>query len=118
MAKPIDFWFSIGSTYTFLSVMRLEAAERENGISFTCRPFSVRAIMIEQNNVPFRGKPVKMAYMWRDIARRAEARGRTTMLPAPYPLEGFDLANQVAVLAAGEGWCLTYAKAFYRRWFQ
>jgi 2-hydroxychromene-2-carboxylate isomerase len=39
-------------------------------------------------------------------------------VPSPYPIEEFDLANQVAVLAAGEGWCLGYAKAFYRRWFQ
>jgi 2-hydroxychromene-2-carboxylate isomerase len=118
MTQPIDFWFSIGSTYTFLSVMRLEAAAREHGVSFVCRPFSVRVLMVEQNNIPFRGKPVKTAYMWRDIERRAEARGLATALPAPYPLEGFDLANQTAVLAAREGWCLDYAKAFYRRWFQ
>ena len=98
MTRPIDFWFSIGSTYTFLTVMRLDKVERDHGLTFTFRPFSVRVIMVEQNNVPFRGKPVKAAYMWRDITRRAEARGLSTRLPAPYPLEGFDLANQVAVV--------------------
>jgi 2-hydroxychromene-2-carboxylate isomerase len=118
MAKSIDFWFSIGSTYTFLTVMRLESVSRESGVVFECRPFSVRVMMVEQNNIPFRGKPVKMAYMWRDIERRAQALGLSTVLPSPYPIEEFDLANQVAVLAAGEGWCLGYAKAFYRRWFQ
>ena len=25
MSSPIDFWFSIGSTYTYLSVMRIDA---------------------------------------------------------------------------------------------
>jgi hypothetical protein len=32
--------------------------------------------MIEQKNVPFAGKPIKMAYMWRDIERRAHLRLR------------------------------------------
>ena len=118
MPRPIDFWFSVGSTYTFLSVMRLDGMEREHGVSFVLRPFSVRVIMVEQNNIPFRGKPVKAAYMWRDIERRAQARGLAARLPAPYPLEGFDLANQVAVLAAREGWCRAYVRAFYGSWFQ
>ena len=70
MPRPIDFWFSVGSTYAFLSVMRLDSVEREHGVSLTWKPFSVRVIMVEQNNIPFRGKLVKTAYMWRDIARR------------------------------------------------
>ena len=69
--KPIDFWVSIGSTYSYLSVMRLADVERETGVSFDWRPFSVRAIMIEMDNIPFAKKPVKARYMWRDIERRA-----------------------------------------------
>ena len=34
VAEPIQFWFSIGSTYTYLSVVRLEAVEREYGVAF------------------------------------------------------------------------------------
>jgi 2-hydroxychromene-2-carboxylate isomerase len=118
MRRPIDFWFSIGSTYTFLSVMRLEAAQRQNDVNFNCRPFDIGVLLVEQNNIPFRGKPVKLAYMWRDIERRARARGRSVTVPVPYPLECYDLANQVAVLAAREGWCLEFAKVFYKRWFE
>jgi hypothetical protein len=29
---PIDFWFLIGSTYTYLSVMRLKDVERATGV--------------------------------------------------------------------------------------
>ena len=54
--------------------MRLHAVAAETGYAFRWRPFSVRAIMIEQKNIPFVGKPVKLAYMWRDIERRARAR--------------------------------------------
>lgn len=30
----IDFWFTMGSTYSFLTVMRLSEVERSTGISF------------------------------------------------------------------------------------
>jgi 2-hydroxychromene-2-carboxylate isomerase len=113
----IDFWVSIGSTYSYLTVMRLKSVEEASGISFRWRPFSVRAIMIEQKNIPFVGKPVKMAYMWRDIERRARNYGFEPKLPAPYPLAEFDLANRVAILAASEGWCPDYAVSAYRGWF-
>jgi 2-hydroxychromene-2-carboxylate isomerase len=114
----IDFWFSIGSTYTYLSVMRLAEVERSSGIGFRWRPFSVRQIMIEMDNIPFRTKPAKMAYMWRDIERRAGMYGFPVRLPAPYPLAEWDIANRVAVLGAGEGWVAEYARATFRRWFQ
>lgn len=118
MQPSIDFWFSIGSTYTYLSAMRLPAIARESGIRFVPRPFSVRAIMREMDNIPFANKPVKAAYMWRDIARRAARYGLRPSLPAPYPLKEFDRANRVAVVAAEEGWCDAYLAAAYRRWIE
>ena len=114
----IDFWVSVGSTYSYLTVSRLKSVESASGVSFRWRPFSVRAIMIEQNNIPFVGKPVKLAYMWRDIGRRARGYGLAPRLPAPYPLKEFDLANKIAVLAETEGWCADYVSAAYRRWFE
>ncbi|MCC6006329.1 MAG: DsbA family protein [Rhodobacteraceae bacterium] len=116
--KPIDFWFSIGSTYTCLTVMRLPAYVRERGVTVIWRPFNVRAIMMEQANIPFSGKPVKSAYMWRDIARRAGKYGLSVSVPAPYPLEHLPLANQVALLGMQEGWGQDYVVATYHRWFQ
>ena len=118
MGQAIDFWFSIGSTYSYLTVMRLPDVERDSGIAFTWRPFSVRKIMVEMNNIPFAEKPVKTVYMWRDLERRAEGYGLPVKVPAPYPLKEFDLANKVAVLGAKEGWCADYVRATYRRWFQ
>ncbi len=116
--RQIDFWFSIGSTYSYLTVMRLQQAAAESGIRFDWRPFSVRKIMVEQNNIPFSDKPVKSAYMWRDIERRAAGYGFPCKVPAPYPLEEFDLANKVAILGRDEGWCEGYVVATYKRWFQ
>ena len=113
----IDFWFSTGSTYTYLTVSRLPAFAAANGVRFNWRPFSVRAIMREQNNSPFAGKPVKSAYMWRDIERRAAMYGLEAKVPAPYPLKEFDFANKLAILGLAEGWGIPYIQASYRRWF-
>ena len=119
MSGPtIDFWFSIGSTYTYLTVMRIDAVAKAQDVAFRWRPFSVRAIMIEQKNIPFMGKPIKAAYMWRDIERRSERYGFPARVPAPYPLSEFDRANKIAVLASQEGWCPPYVRESYRRWFQ
>jgi len=87
------------------------------GVEIRYNPFNVRTIMIEQNNIPFRTKPVKLAYMWRDIERRAALYGLPFAGPAPYPLKDVSLADGVALLGAREGWCLEYTAAVYRRWF-
>lgn len=114
----IDFWYSIGSTYSYLTVMRLAEVERTSGVRFRWRPFNVRHVMVAQNNIPFKDKPVKTAYMWRDIERRARRSGLAPSLPAPYPLPGLVLANLVATLGAEEGWAEDYTRATYRRWFE
>ncbi|WP_299789400.1 2-hydroxychromene-2-carboxylate isomerase [uncultured Marivita sp.] len=115
--QAIDFWYSIGSTYSYLTVMRLDDYCEAEGISVNWRPFNVRAIMVEQNNVPFKDKPVKTAYMWRDIERRADLYGLPLAVPAPYPLEHLVLANQVALLGMQEGWGKSFTIASYRAWF-
>lgn len=114
----IDFWYSIGSTYSYLSVMRLPKVVRAAGVAFRWLPFDVRHIMLEQNNIPFRSKPVKAAYMWRDIERRADGYGLHPVLPAPYPLPELVFANRVAIVGAEEGWAEDYTRATYQRWFE
>ena len=116
--KEIEFWFSIGSTYTYLSVTRLKEVEQKFEVKFSWQPFSVRKIMLEMDNVPFPPtKQVKADYMWRDIERRAQGYGFEAKVPAPYPLNEFDLANRIAVIGMQEGWCSEYVIATYRRWF-
>lgn len=114
--KTFDFWFSIGSTYSFLTVHRIDEAAMEAGVHVTWRPFSVRVLMQEMDNSPFAGKPAKERYMWRDLQRRAERLGIKLDVPVAYPLEHFDRANRIAILASQEGWCESYVKATYRYW--
>ena len=115
----IDFYFSIGSTYTYLAVTRILDVEKKHQVHFNWKPFSVRAIMKEMNNIPFpKDKLNKVNYMWRDIERRAEGYGFFAKTPVPYPLSEFDLANQIAILALDKGWGIDYVRLTYKKWFQ
>ena len=114
----INFWFTMGSTYTYLSVMRLPELERSTGISFRWRPFHLLVILQEMKHVPFADKPAKSAYMWRDIERRAAMYGFAASVPAPYPAKQSVVANLVAVVGMREGWGADFARAAYRRWFE
>ena len=117
--KDIDFYFSIGSTYTYLSVTRILDVEKKHQVKFNWKPFSVRMIMKEMNNIPFpKDKINKVNYMWRDIERRAEGYKFFAKTPVPYPLSEFDLANQIAILGLKMGWGVNYVRLTYKKWFQ
>ena len=117
-ADPIDFWFTMGSTYSYLSVMRLADLERSSGIRFRWRPFHLLVILQEMKHVPFADKPAKSAYMWRDIERRAAMHGLPVSLPVPYPAKQSIMANLVAIVGMRQGWGVDFVRAAYRRWFQ
>jgi 2-hydroxychromene-2-carboxylate isomerase len=117
MPRELDFFFYIGSTYTYLAVNRIEEIAAQAEVSIRWRPFNVPSIMIEQNNRPFIGKPVKLQYMWRDLERRANRYGIPFKSIPDYPVDPERLANRVAVVASLEGWCPEYTKATYRAWF-
>lgn len=117
MPPQLDFFFYLGSTYTYLSLNRAAKMATHAGVDLRFRPFNVRAIMIEQNNRPFVGKPVKLAYMWRDIERRAQRHGIPFGSSPKYPIDADGLANRVATLAALEGWCAQFTQAAYAAWF-
>ena len=115
---PIDFWFTMGSTYSYLSVMRIGELEQSTGIRFRWRPFHLLVLLQEMKHVPFADKPAKCAYMWRDIERRATMYGLAVSVPAPYPAKQSILANLVATVGMRQGWGPDFVRAAYRRWLQ
>jgi len=117
--QEINFWFSIGSTYTYLTVSRLsEIIEAEN-LKINFFPFSVRTVMKDMDNIPFPpSKKPKVDHMWRDIQRRAmHYKISVPEVPVPYPLKDLDLANCVAIVGLQEGWILKYLEETYKLWF-
>jgi 2-hydroxychromene-2-carboxylate isomerase len=114
----IDFWFTMGSTYSYLSVMRLPELQRTSGVLFRWRPFHLLVILQEMKHIPFADKPIKSAYMWRDIERRAAMYNLPARLPAPYPVKQSIFANLVATVGMREGWGPDFVRAAYQRWIQ
>ncbi len=119
MTKPITVWLSIGSTYSYLTALRINAIKQEKGLNLLVKPISIRAIMKSMDNIPFPpSKKTKVDYMWRDIERRAEWYGLPKpKLPAPYPLQAFDQANKVGIVLNQQGKYLEYFEETYRIWF-
>jgi 2-hydroxychromene-2-carboxylate isomerase len=117
MSDVVDFWFTMGSTYSYLSVTRLGDVQRSTSVSFRWRPFHLLLILRDMKHVPFADKPAKATYMWRDIERRVAMYGLNARLPAPYPAKDSLKANLVALVGMREGWGSDYVRAAYRRWF-
>ena len=118
MGKAMTAWFSIGSTYTYLTALRLNKVVQNSNIELKIIPISIRQIMKSMDNIPFPpSKKSKVDYMWRDIERRAELYGLPKpKLPAPYPLKEFDRANLIGILLNSHGTSLDYFEETYRVW--
>ena len=119
MTEPIKAWLSIGSTYSYLTALRINTIKQEKSLNLLVKPISIRAIMKSMDNIPFPpSKKTKVNYMWRDIERRAEWYGLPKpKLPAPYPLQAFDQANKIGIVLNQQGKYLEYFEETYRIWF-
>lgn len=118
MPCPVDFYFWPGSTYTYLTVNRIEAVAEREGIEVRWKPFNLRALLRENSNVPFPAGRAKTEYMWRDLERRAQMHG----LPFPderavYPSDPDALNFKAALVAYEQGWGKEYALTAFKWWF-
>lgn len=96
----LTFWFDFASTYSYLSANRIEALARPLGVEITWRPFLLGPIFKAQgwDSSPFNLYPLKGAYMWRDMERRASESGLRLVQPDPFPQNSL-LASRVALSA-------------------
>lgn len=111
-AKTLDFWFEFASSYSYLSVMRIEPLARDAGVTINWRPFLLGPVFLSLgwNDSPFNIYPPKGRYMWRDLARLAARYGLPLTMPSRFPRNGL-LAARVAILGAAEPWISDFARA-------
>ncbi len=114
----IDCWITLGSTYSYLTVMRLPEVSKRNGVAVRFRPFNLRRLFDERNYFPFPEGSPKTEYMWKDLRRRADMYGIPVADDVPYPAKGSRVATRVALLGLQEGWGDDFIRAAYRAWFQ
>jgi 2-hydroxychromene-2-carboxylate isomerase len=116
MAEPrrLEFWFEFASSYSYLSVMRIEKVAAAARLEVEWRPFLLGPIFRAQgwNDSPFNLYPAKGRYMWRDLERLAEGYGLPFRRPSAFPRSGL-LAARIALAAASEGWCPDFTRAVF-----
>jgi 2-hydroxychromene-2-carboxylate isomerase len=98
----LDFCFFTGSTYTYLTVNRIEHLAHEAGVLVHWRPFNLRVILNETGMTPFPSDTAKRRYMWRDIQRRATSLGIPYAQKPQYPVDPTLISLRVAMIAAKE----------------
>ena len=113
MSRPVvEFWFEFASTYSYLSVMRIERAAEAAGVDIEWKPFLLGPVFLALgwNDSPFNIYPPKGRYMWRDLERLAEKEGLPFLRPSRFPRNGL-LAARVALVGVEEGWVAPFARA-------
>ena len=113
MSRPVvEFWFEFASTYSYLSVMRIERAADAAGVGVDWKPFLLGPVFLALgwNDSPFNIYPPKGRYMWRDLERLAEKEGLPFRHPSRFPRNGL-LAARVALVGVEEGWVAPFARA-------
>jgi 2-hydroxychromene-2-carboxylate isomerase len=83
----LDFWFDLASTYSYLTAMRIEPLALAADVELRWRPFLLGPIFKARgwDTSPFNLYPDKGRYMWRDMARLAQAQGLALVRPEPFP---------------------------------
>jgi 2-hydroxychromene-2-carboxylate isomerase len=117
--RPVlDFWYEFGSTYSYLTAMRIEAAAAASGVDLRWRPFLLGPIFAAQGwtTSPFNLYPAKGRYMWRDLEREAARLGLQVKRPDPFPQNAL-VAARVALIGDDHPWGPTFTKAVYKAEF-
>ena len=111
---PIEFWYEFASTYSYLSVMRIDQVAAAAGARVTWRPFLLGPIFGEQgwDDSPFNIYEKKGAYMWRDLERLCQDYDLPFKRPSVFPRNGLRAAR-IALVASDAGWCPEFTRAVF-----
>lgn len=114
----LQFWFEFASTYSYLSVMRIERLAAAAAVEVDWRPFLLGPIFKSQgwDSSPFNIYPAKGRYMVRDIERMAQERHLPFVMPQQFPANGL-MAARLATVGSKDGWIADFARAVFAAQF-
>lgn len=88
------------------------AAQHE--VTLDWQPFFLPPVRDHQGlGAPFPDASVKIAYMWRDLERRAAKLGIPYRRPSAYPVNSLPAAR-VALAGKRDGWCQRFTEESFR----
>lgn len=114
----LEFWFELGSNYSYLTLHRIETVLEGTGIELLWRPFLLGAIFKEQGwaTSPFVLQKAKGDYVKRDMERQAEKYGLPWRWPSTFPRPTL-LPMRVATLGQDSEWISSFCRAVSRKNF-
>src|SRR5262245_31252926 len=80
--RSVDFYFGLGSRYSYLAFTQLERIERAQGCCFVLQPLSSVELMQMRGQSPFQQPPVSGQYDWQ--YRQADAEAWAAYYGVPY----------------------------------
>ncbi|MEX0730735.1 MAG: 2-hydroxychromene-2-carboxylate isomerase [Aquisalimonadaceae bacterium] len=109
--REIEFWFEFGSTYSYLSVMRIETMAAERDVTIAWKPFLLGPIFrsLGWDGSPFATQKAKGDYMWRDMARQCRRYGLPWKRPGTFPRSAL-LPMRVALIGTAQPWMGQYCR--------
>jgi 2-hydroxychromene-2-carboxylate isomerase len=114
MAAELEYWFSYGSVYTYLTMRRITQLAQTARVEVLWRPYNLTVVFANKGirGGPFATRPEKLAHMWRDTERRAKRYGFPYRKPEVYPVDTQSTVR-VGYLAQVEGWCEPFSKRVF-----
>ena len=109
--REIEFWFEFGSNYSYLSVMRIEAAAAQCDVIVRWKPFLLGPIFrsLGWSTSPFVLQQAKGAYVWKDMERQCRKQGLPWLRPTVFPRSAL-LPLRVALVGAEQPWIGAYCR--------
>lgn len=119
----LDCWFDFASNYSYLSVLRIEAAAAQRGVRVAWRPFTLGPVFrsLGWTSSPFELQAAKGRYVWQhDMARQCIKHGLPVVRQRPgvFPRAGL-LPLRVALFGADRqaDWTGEFCRRVMRRNF-
>ncbi|MDB6060947.1 MAG: oxidoreductase [Verrucomicrobiaceae bacterium] len=107
----IEFWFEFASNYSYLSVMRIEAAAALRGVNIIWKPFLLGPVFdaLGWEEPPFIQQKEKGRYVWQDMQRQCRKYGLAWTQPTTFPRNSI-LSIRIALLGADQSWIGAYCR--------
>ena len=117
MALAVDFYYGLGSRYSYLASTQLDRIAAATGCRFEWHPLKSGALMELRGGHPFRGEPASGQYEW--PYRRLDAEAWAEFYGVPYrePVD-FLVDPAYLALAASAAKHLGAVEAYSRRLFE
>lgn len=117
-APAIEFWFDFGSSYSYLSMMRIEEAARQAGVAVQWKPFLLGPVFkaLGWETSPFVLQKEKGDYAWIDLQRQCRKYGLPWRRPSVFPRAAVP-PTRLALANADQPWVGEFCRRVMRQNF-